>query len=650
VRTEDYSLVMPTSQPGTYIRHSNGNISNIYNSGQITGSAYAVQLNFGGTVVNAAQGIIEGGANDTGISFRQQPGHIINSGLVTAGVGIDLANGGYLSNASSGVIVGDYPTGNQPFGTGVQLDSGGASFVNAGSITGGYNGIFARFNGTTGNVSIDNSGVITGGSVHSNYGYDAGIWIYGNTGVVTIQNSGTIASTQGDAGEAVTLTSAALDLIVDSGAKFIGSVTSDAAYTDIIELTSAASAGSINGIGSQFTGFDTIAIDLDASWTIGGDATGLLNGIKIDRFTSRDTIDLTGTVATSDSFNSSTGVLTLFNSSSIEIGTLDFDFTTLFPGTTFALTSDGDGGTDITTNAICYLRGTRIVTAKGEMPAEDICIGDLVVTRAGGLRPVRWIGRQSFNRRFVQNNRGKIPVHIRAGALGAGLPLRDLFVSPGHSMLLGETLILARNLVNGITITQDFPATGDTIDYFQFELAGHDCILAEGSWSESFADGPGLRAQFHNLAEYLALHPDYVEPPQVQLCAPRPESGPALAAALQPLLNLAATGLPPGPLEGWIDDASGETLAGWALDTQYPELPLTLEIWAGADMLGSVLACEHRPDLEAAGKGNGQCAFYFPLPADMPAATRASLRIQRASDAACIGMTQDCRARVSQAA
>ena len=631
--------------PGNYTFTYNTDTTTLLNSGYVGASSYAVQFNYGGSVSNFGNGTIAAGSYGTGIAIHDLPGTVTNSSTVLGGVDIDLTNGGYVSNASSGVLLTTAPS----FGDGVELGAGDATVINAGHITAGYAGVYDRGGDI---VDIRNSGVITGATVTSNYGYSAGIWAYGVTGGVTIENSGTIESAQGAGGEAVTITSAALDLIIDHGASFVGSVTADAGDTNIIELTSGSSAGAITGIGSQFTGFETIAIDLGASWTIGGGAAGLLNGTHINGVTSRDTIDLTGTLATSDSFNSSTGVLTLFNAGNAEIGTLQLELNTLIAGTTFAVTSDGNGGTDITTNAICYLRGTSIATASGEMAVEEIKIGDLVATRAGGLRPVRWIGRQSFARRFVRNNRSKVPVHIRAGALGNGLPARDLFISPGHSMLVGEVLILARNLVNGVTITQDFGTAGhvESIEYYQLELGGHDCILAEGSWSESFADGPGLRAQFHNIAEYLAEHPDYVEPPQVSLCAPRPEKGALFEQALLPVLAVAAAGLEPGPLEGWIDDISDERIAGWAIDTDHPELPVQLQVWAGEALLGTALACEHRADLETAGKGSGRSAFYFALPLALREVAQAGLRISRAGDASGLPLAEPCRARLQQAA
>jgi hypothetical protein len=300
---------------------------------------------------------------------------------------------------------------------------------------------------------------------------------------------------------------------------------------------------------------------------------------------------------------------------------------------------------------VCYLRGTHILTEAGEIAAEDIRIGDTVLTRLGGMRKIRWIGQQSFDCRFIRNNRAKIPVHIHQGALGDGVPARDLFVSPGHSLLVGDTLILARNLVNGVTVTQDLAAMGQParIDYFQFELDSHDCLLAEGAWAESFADGPGLRAQFHNAAEFFARHPDYVEPPIEQLCAPRPLEGPALEEALKPVTARAAAGLVAGKLEGWIDIVSAESIEGWALDTHHPELPVLLEIWAGPRLLGTALACAHRDDLEAAGKNRGNCAFSYKLPAPLPAAELASLRICRAGDGADVLMHELCRERMRAA-
>jgi len=302
------------------------------------------------------------------------------------------------------------------------------------------------------------------------------------------------------------------------------------------------------------------------------------------------------------------------------------------------------------TNAICYLRGTRILTPTGEALVENLAIGDAVVTRFAGIQKIQWIGRQSFDPRFLRNNREKIPVRIRAGALGKHLPARDLFVSPGHSMLLGDTLVLASALVNGVTVTQAFDAgSAAHVDYYQIDLGRHDCVIAEGTWSETFADGPGLREQFHNAATFAALYPDILPAEELQLCAPRPEHGPELEAALRPVVAAAAVGLVPGPLEAFIDSVSSSKIEGWAFDPDHSDLPLLLEVLVGTEVIGTILACDPREDLRQAGKGTGRCAFCFIPPKPLPPPAWPSLRLRRAVNGAEIPMTELCRAGINAA-
>jgi hypothetical protein len=167
-----------------------------------------------------------------------------------------------------------------------------------------------------------------------------------------------------------------------------------------------------------------------------------------------------------------------------------------------------------------------------------------VVTRFGGLQKIKWIGRQSYRAAAVRENREHIPVQLRAGSLGGGLPARDLYISPGHSMLIEDALVLATSLVNGITITQS--ECPERIDYFQIELEGHDCVIAEGTWSETYADWEDGPKPYHNAAEFHALFPNHHAPEAPILCAPRPERGSALDAALRPIVARAARELAPG--------------------------------------------------------------------------------------------------------
>lgn len=308
-----------------------------------------------------------------------------------------------------------------------------------------------------------------------------------------------------------------------------------------------------------------------------------------------------------------------------------------FPGTVPpAGETSGAGAGDVQIvleGAVCYLRGTRIQTPAGTVRVEDLRPGDAVVTRFNNVQPVRWIGRQSFHSCFVITDRSLIPVRIHAGALGADLPARDLYVSPGHAVLIKNTLVLAASLVNGVTITQDW--VPEVVEYFQIDLGMHDCVIAEGAWCETFADGPGLRDLFENHAEFYDLYPQSRPPETVTLCAPRPLRGEKLAAAVAPVAARAASRVTPGRLRGvFARVAADSRLIGWAQDETYPDLPVLLEVLSEDQVIGTVLACEFREDLRAAGLAEGRCAFTFNAPERLRPEQIASLRIRRAADGA----------------
>ncbi len=185
----------------------------------------------------------------------------------------------------------------------------------------------------------------------------------------------------------------------------------------------------------------------------------------------------------------------------------------------------------------CFCAGTRITTVRGEVAVEMLEIGDQVITAAGEAEPVRWIGRRSYAGRFLAGRSQLLPVLIGAGALGCGLPRRDLRVSPLHAMFLGGVLIPAKCLVNGVMIVQERDCR--RVDYIHVELNQHDIIMAEGAPTETFMDDDS-RGLFQNAAEFATLYPD--APVPTGFCARRLEGGYELEAIRRGLAKIASAG------------------------------------------------------------------------------------------------------------
>ena len=298
-------------------------------------------------------------------------------------------------------------------------------------------------------------------------------------------------------------------------------------------------------------------------------------------------------------------------------------------GAFFHLARDEDGGTVVTRDGTpCFCRGTLIMTDHGERPIETLAIGDRVVTVAGVVRPIVWIGRRSYGGRFAAGNRDVLPVLIRAEALGDGVPRRDLLVSPLHAMLLDGMLVPASLLVNGTSIRQ--LEAVDTITYLHIELESHDVILAEGAPAETFLDDDN-RLMFQNAAEFMALYPNTVPAPV--FCAPRLEAGAALAG-LRDRLDRRAQGLgvvAAGRLVGRLDAVTRAHIEGWALDAAAPDMPVRLRVLDNGVPLGEVVADLARPDLTDA--GIGERGFVLTVPGGLSPLVAHLIEVHRVEDA-----------------
>ena len=161
--------------------------------------------------------------------------------------------------------------------------------------------------------------------------------------------------------------------------------------------------------------------------------------------------------------------------------------------------------TGFTLDLPCFAAGTRILTAEGEIPVEDLRPGMRVPTGSGRLRAIVWVGRTVVDLARHAEPVRAAPITVLANAFAPGVPGRALRLSPDHAVLAGGGLIPIRLLVNGATILR--AAAARMVRYFHVELDGHDILLAEGLPAESYLD-TGNRAIFAGVMGARPLHPD----------------------------------------------------------------------------------------------------------------------------------------------
>jgi glycosyltransferase involved in cell wall biosynthesis len=280
--------------------------------------------------------------------------------------------------------------------------------------------------------------------------------------------------------------------------------------------------------------------------------------------------------------------------------------------------------------APCFLVGTRIATARGEVEVEALAIGDEVRTLSGAPRRVKWLGRRRYVQPFPRNMTDIIPVLIRRGALGPGVPARDLYVSPLHAMYLEDVLVPAGLLVNGRSI-RACPEFAE-VAYIHVELESHDVIFAEGAATETFVDCDS-RGMFENAAEFAALYPADAAPGWA-FCAPRVESGQTLRRIWRQVAARAGVAVRRPAMmarcAGHLDHVAPDRIEGWAWLPDFPEEFVELEVLDHDGMIARVVADQHRDDLAQAGIGCGRHAFRLSFASGLAAHKPHEIRVRRA--------------------
>ena len=431
--------------------------------------------------------------------------------------GGDGQTGAAASGAAGGFGAGAGAPGSKDGAGGGGLGAGGDIFVaqggslvlDGGLLTGG-----TATGGTGGVGATDGKGV------------GNGIFLQGAAPILTLSaplgGTNTVSDpivdqtgaggTGANAGTGYVVTAGSGTVVLDAANSFGGGIFID---SGTLHLTHADAAGS-----GPIDFFGTGVLMVDAATAPANTVTHFFKG---------DAIFVEGLAETGASYTGST--LTLTGAG----GPVRLDIAGHSLADLTIVASAGEDLTTITTNLACYVRGTAILTDRGEIAVECLAIGDRLMTYAGEARTLRWIGRRSFSRRFIAGNPAILPVLIRAGALAEGIPRRDLLVSSCHAMWLDGVLVPAQALVNDTSITQ--VKSSLAIEYFHLELDSHDVILAEGAPSETFVDDGG-RGMFHNAHEYGTLYPDTL-PRAAEYCALRVIDGYALEAIRRRLAEVA---------------------------------------------------------------------------------------------------------------
>ncbi|MEB3230354.1 MAG: Hint domain-containing protein, partial [Leptolyngbyaceae bacterium] len=474
-------------------------------------------------------GIIVQGGNTSGATLEDGAGIYntsagslsLRNAIVQDNIAVD--DGGGIRNDGVLTIYNSTIQGNTAIGASETSGGGGLINTTSGTVTIISSTFSSNTSGKSGGaIRNDGSMRIVGSTLSGNTAAESGGAIVNTTSDITIISSTITNNTANNT----------------SGAPFGsggGSVGGGGGIANVASVTLANTivAGNMAGNGGNDDLQDSFAFGTQVGTTIetlGNNLIGDGDNLTRSNLVNGVNNDQVGTAASPISPElqplTDNGGFTQTHQPTVSSPTLDTGNGSLSTGlseTTLGFDITGDGNADDTDVSVddlspatnvdigafeiqeCFLAGTLILTEGGEKPVEKLKIGDRLLTASGTVEIIKWIGRQTYHRHTAHPFRSN-PIHIKPGALGHNLPLRDLYVSPDHALLVNGLLINAGVLTNGVSIVQIQPEQ-DRFTYYHIELGHHGLLLAEGCAAESYLPQTQDHSTFDNAEEYEALYP-----------------------------------------------------------------------------------------------------------------------------------------------
>ncbi|KAA8383952.1 hypothetical protein FOH24_17010, partial [Acetobacter tropicalis] len=341
------------------------------------------------------------------------------------------------------------------------------------------------------NITVENGAALSGNNTLQS----------GNT--ITVSSGGSLAGT--------TTVSSGATLTALSGAVLSGVTTLQSGGTATIWNNAG---GTIDLLGDTNTGLTISGLENGgtlASVISGftGTSSGNSDGIKIAGVSAADVTAVTYPSADSVMLTLKSGKTITMNIPGIEkVG--------------YSLNTASDGNLLV---EVCFLAGSMIETLEGNVPVENIRMGDTVIAYVHGVSQettVTWAGKaRATVRPHLRNDEAGYPVRILKDAVSDGVPYKDMLITPEHCLFFDGRFIPARMLINGSSIFYDKSIT--TYDYYHIETEHHAVIKADGMLTESYLDTGNRRAfiQEGNLVSLRNTNQNWENDAAVPLCVER---------------------------------------------------------------------------------------------------------------------------------